>query len=149
MNLNFLCPPHRCSRITSTSPRHFACQPSAQVHKPYSLSSTTTATMWAHKYWHLQHSDSRNTFIYTQMTLCTLPCCDMSLGSLTLHAPEAGDFMELILPHLCKTWQCNELMLGHQLVGSFRWWSFALWHHVELLMDAIVMDEHTASILGV
>jgi hypothetical protein len=84
-----------------------------------------------------------------QMTLRTLPCCDMSLGSLTLHAPEAGDFMELILPHLCKTWQCNELMLDHQLVGSFRRWSFGLWHRVELPMDASVMDEHTASILGV
>lgn len=45
------------------------------------------------------------------------------------------------------TMQLN--MLDHQLVGSFRRRSSGLWHRVELPMDASVMEEHTASILGV
>jgi len=34
------------------------------------------------------------------MTSGTLPACDVSLNLLTLHAPKAGDFLELILLYL-------------------------------------------------
>jgi hypothetical protein len=33
---------------------------------------------------------------YAHMILRTVPTCDLSLGSLTLLAPEAGDFVELL-----------------------------------------------------
>jgi hypothetical protein len=42
-------------------------------------------------------SDSRNTLIYARMTWRTFPTCEVSLGSLTLPASEAGDFVELLL----------------------------------------------------
>jgi len=37
----------------------------------------------------------RNTLIYTHTTPRTVSTCDVILGSLTLSAPEAGDFVEL------------------------------------------------------
>jgi len=54
----------------------------------------------ADQYRHLHHSDCRNTLIYAHTTSRTLPTGDISKGSLTVPAPEAGDFVELIL--LCK-----------------------------------------------
>ena len=44
-----------------------------------------------------QSRDCRKTLIYAHTTSRTLPTCDISLGSLTLTAPEAGDFVELIV----------------------------------------------------
>jgi hypothetical protein len=44
-----------------------------------------------------RQSGYRNTLIYTHMNLCALLTCDIILGLLTLHAPEAGDCVELIL----------------------------------------------------
>jgi hypothetical protein len=38
-----------------------------------------------------------NTLIYAHTPSPTLPTCDISLGSLTLPAPTAGDFVELLL----------------------------------------------------
>jgi len=61
------------------------------------LQSLTAATMHADKYGHLHHPDCRNTLIYMHMTLCTLPTRAISLGSLMLPAPEAGDFVEILL----------------------------------------------------
>jgi hypothetical protein len=49
------------------------------------------------QYWHLHRSDCRNILIYAHTTLRTVLTCDISLGSLTLPASEAGDFVELIL----------------------------------------------------
>ena len=47
------------------------------------------------EYWHLHRfSDRRNTLIYAQSTSRTLPTCDVSLGSLAVAMPEAGDFVE-------------------------------------------------------
>ena len=43
-------------------------------------------------YWHLNHSDCRNTLIYAHAISRTPSTCDMSLS-----VPEAGDFVELIL----------------------------------------------------
>ena len=37
------------------------------------------------------------TLIYVCMTPCTLPICNISVGLLMLPAPEAGDYVELIL----------------------------------------------------
>ena len=42
---------------------------------------------------------AESTMIYTDTISRTLPTCNIILGSLTLHEPEAGDFTELILPH--------------------------------------------------
>jgi hypothetical protein len=49
----------------------------------------------AGEYWHLHHYDRRNTSIYAHMNSRTLVTCDINLGSLALHASEAGDFVEL------------------------------------------------------
>jgi hypothetical protein len=43
--------------------------------------------------------DCRNTLIYAHTSSRTLPTCDVSLRSLTLPAPEAGDLVEIILLH--------------------------------------------------
>jgi hypothetical protein len=58
------------------------------------------ATTQADEYWHLHRSDCRNTTVYAHTTSRTAPTCDISLGSLTLPAPEAGDFVQLILLYL-------------------------------------------------
>ena len=36
--------------------------------------------------------------IYAHTTLCTLPTCDISLGSLTVAMPEAEDSVEALQP---------------------------------------------------
>jgi hypothetical protein len=61
------------------------------------------ASTYADKYWHLYRSDCRTTLIYAHTTSRVLPACDISLGSLTLPAPEAGDAVELILLYV-KYW---------------------------------------------
>ena len=70
-----------------------------------SLSHVTAATMSADQYWRLQRSDCRNTLICARIRLArTLLTCGVDLGSLTLPAPEAGEFVELILLHaFCNT----------------------------------------------
>ena len=54
------------------------------------------------EYWHIRRSDVRNTLIYAHTTWRTLPACYVGLGSLTLPASEAGDFVELILVHVTE-----------------------------------------------
>jgi len=49
------------------------------------------------RYWHLYHSNCRNKMTCAHTTLRNLPTCDNGLGSLTLPAPELGDFVELIV----------------------------------------------------
>jgi hypothetical protein len=44
-------------------------------------------------------SDCRDTLIYAHTASRTLPTCDISLDTLTLPAPEAGDFVELIFSY--------------------------------------------------
>jgi len=46
--------------------------------------------------WHVHRSDFRNTLIYA----LTYATCDISLGSLTLPALEAGDLVELSLLYM-------------------------------------------------
>ena len=75
--------------ITSTKSPSF-CMTTFSV----SLSHMTAATTQADEYWHLHCSDCRNTLIYAHMTLRTLLTCDISLGSLMLPMPEAGNFVE-------------------------------------------------------
>jgi len=43
---------------------------------------------------------------YAHTTSRTLPTCDISLGSLTSPASEAGDFVEFILLYTCRFWIC-------------------------------------------
>jgi len=61
-----------------------------------SLTSLTAAATYADEYWHLHRSDCSITLIYAHTTSRTLPTCDINLGSLTLPAPKAGDFVELL-----------------------------------------------------
>jgi hypothetical protein len=61
------------------------------------LSHVTATTTSADQYWHHPRRDSRNTMIYAHTTSRTVPTCYISPGSLKLRAPEAGDFVELIL----------------------------------------------------
>ena len=60
------------------------------------------ATTYAYEHQH-HRSDCRNTLICADKTSRTLPTCNISLGSLTLPAPEAGDVVELILQYV-KYW---------------------------------------------
>jgi hypothetical protein len=88
------------AELLSQSPRHFARQHSAPVFKPYGAPTSVTWLQLLRmqtEYWHLHCSESRNTLINARTNSHTLPNCDTSLGSPTLLAPEAGDFVELIL----------------------------------------------------
>lgn len=70
-----------------------------ETHKPFgTFTSVNDCSYYVCKYGHIHHSDCRNTLIYTHTTSCTLPTCDISLGSLMLPAPEAGDFVEINTP---------------------------------------------------
>jgi hypothetical protein len=51
----------------------------------------------ADEYWHLHRSDCQNALIYGLTTSRNFPACDISLGSLTLPVPEAGELVELLL----------------------------------------------------
>ena len=53
--------------------------------------------MEAEQYWPLLRSDYRNTLVYAHTISRTVLTCDVSIGSLILPAPEAGDFVELLL----------------------------------------------------
>jgi hypothetical protein len=91
---------HYITELHAQSPRHFAWQRSARVSQTLQssyLSHMIAATTSADEYWHLHRSEYRNTLIYAHTTSRTLPACDISLGSLTLPAPEVRDFVELIL----------------------------------------------------
>jgi hypothetical protein len=96
-------PVHKIKSIVRLRPQsscHFAQQPSARVSqtlRPSYLSHMTTDATYADQYWHLHSSDYRYTLIYAHTTSRTLPICDVSIGSLTLSTPEAGEFVELIM----------------------------------------------------
>ena len=71
-------------------------------HKPYgplpqSHDCSCYLSTFAHQHWHLHPSDCRITLNYAHKNLRAVPNCDMSIGSLKLPAPEAGNFVELIL----------------------------------------------------
>jgi len=46
------------------------------------------------------------------------PTCDITLGSLTLLAPEAGDFVELLLPHVLQRPVGNIITLASSTVWT-------------------------------
>ena len=55
----------------------------------------TPANTYANKYWwHLHHSDCRNTLIYMHVTSHSVTIYDIGLDSLASLVPEAGDFVE-------------------------------------------------------
>jgi hypothetical protein len=56
------------------------------------------------EYWHSHRPDFREALIYAHTSSRTLVTCNVSLGSLTLPAPEGGDFVELVLLYLCTKW---------------------------------------------
>jgi hypothetical protein len=85
------------------SPCHVAWPPSArgsQTLQPSYLSHVIAAATSADEYWHPHHSDCRKTLIDGHTISRTLPTCYAGLGSLTLSAPVAGDFVRLILVYL-------------------------------------------------
>jgi hypothetical protein len=59
-----------------------------------------------------------NTLIYAHTTSPTLPTSDMSLGSLTLPAPKAGDFVDLILLYRYKS-SGRAACLRHQCIAVY------------------------------
>ena len=78
-------------------PHHFEWQLSvwvSQTRWSSYLSYMTAFTMWADKHWHHHHSD------WTHWYMCTVLTCDISLGSLTLPAPEDGVSVEFT-PAVC------------------------------------------------
>ena len=80
--------------------RRFAWQPSVRVSQtlcPSFLSHVITAATSAEGYWHIHRSDCRITLMNAHKTPRTFPHCDNSLGSLTVPASTAGDFVKLIL----------------------------------------------------
>jgi len=82
------------------SPHHFLLQTLKRVSQTLRsscLSHVTAATTSADEYWLLHRSDCRITQTYGHKTSRTLPSGTISLGSVTLLAPEAGDIVELIL----------------------------------------------------
>jgi hypothetical protein len=90
-------------RLHTQSPRNFAWQPSARVSetlRPFYFSHVIKVATLADEYWQLHRPDCRNTLIYAHMISRTHLTCDISLGSLTLRAPEARDFVELVLPYI-------------------------------------------------
>jgi hypothetical protein len=68
-----------------------------ESHKPY---CPPTSVTWLQLLCKQTNTGHLNTLIYTHMTSRTLPTCDISLGSLMLTAPEAGDLVELLLLYL-------------------------------------------------
>jgi len=109
--------PFSLSQFQLRNPHHFSGQPSLQVSQTLRssyLSHMTATTQHADQSWHLHCTDSRNTMIYAHTTLRILPACDINLGSLTLLAPEAGDFLELILLHLQNTNRVTAHLLNKQ-----------------------------------
>jgi len=54
----------------------------------------------------LNRPECRNTLIYAHATSPNLPTCVISLLSLTLPAPKAGDFVELILLYTRSFLKC-------------------------------------------
>ena len=56
-----------------------------------------TVPMSAIQYRHLHRPDCRKTLNYAHETSRTVTNCDVSIGSLNLPAPEAGNFEELLL----------------------------------------------------
>jgi hypothetical protein len=60
----------------------------------FSLTNLMAAATFADEYWHLHRSDCSITPIYAHTNSRTLPTRDISIGSLTLPVPEAGDFVE-------------------------------------------------------
>jgi hypothetical protein len=88
-----------------------------EPHKPYSLPTSVTRMQMLHKYWHPHHSDYRN-MIYKDTSSHTVPLCDISLGSLTLYMPGAGDFVELFLLCLSNSFSWSRT-LSHYSFPSF------------------------------
>jgi hypothetical protein len=84
------------------SPRHLAWLSSAlflrSVWDSYVREIIAAATS-ADKHWHLHRSDCRNARIYAHKISLNVMNCDISVDSLDLPAPEAGDFEELLLTH--------------------------------------------------
>jgi hypothetical protein len=75
------------------SPCHFAWQLPERFSRTWRsscLSYVITTATSADQYWHLHRSDCRNTLIHAHTTSRSLPTCNISLGWLTLPAPETG-----------------------------------------------------------
>jgi hypothetical protein len=70
--------------------------------------------------------DCKNTLFYSHMNSCTLQTCDISLGSLSLPAPDLADFVESILLFICrlcaaKNSSCNPLRTDRFVIYTDDW----------------------------
>lgn len=80
-----------------------AFRASLTIFMAYHLSQMSAGATQADEFWHLHHSDRRDTLIYVHTNSSILPICHKSLGSLTLPAPKDGDFVELIRLYIIQT----------------------------------------------
>jgi hypothetical protein len=87
------------SRISSTKSQSFFITNfnASLTNLTVLLSHVTAASTIEGEYWLLHRSDCKITQTYAHKTSCTLPSGNISLGSVTLLAPEAGDIVELIV----------------------------------------------------
>jgi hypothetical protein len=94
------CPP-RPTHLTLLHRAQIIHYPGSDLAVSYSYSDHWRV-IWAQKdpqeYWHPHRSDCRGTLTYAHTTSRTLPTYDMTLGSLTVATPEAGDFVEWLQP---------------------------------------------------
>ena len=83
------------SRFTYTKWSSF-CRSTFSASLAHFLPHSHGCSYYADEFWYLRRSDCINTLTYAHTNSRILPTCVISLGSLTLLAPEAGDFVELI-----------------------------------------------------
>jgi hypothetical protein len=87
---------HPPAAATSSSIRHDL----AASHSYAGCRCVIRARTSQQEYWHC------TALVYTHTTLRTLPACDMSLGSLTVAMPQAGDFVESLEPYAFRADLC-------------------------------------------
>jgi len=89
-------------------PTHFAAATWGRQHRSSSIPGVTGGILFVfwlpmrhgpQEYWHLHRSDCNSTLIDAHTTSRTLPLVTLSLGSLTVGMPEAGDFVESFEPY--------------------------------------------------
>ena len=88
------------SKITSTKSPSFSMKTisaSLTILTVLAPQSHDCSATWAGQHWHLHHFLHKHTDLHTHTTSRTLPTCDISLGSQMFPAPEAGEFVKLIL----------------------------------------------------
>jgi len=125
-------PPRAPAGLHPESLRHLAWQHSVQVlqnFRPSYLSHMNAAATSVDEQWHLHRSECRNVLTYAHTTSRSLPTCDVSLAFLMFPAPEAGDFVESLLPYFSYS----------------LWWILGSWKGRGLLSREVERTEREAN----